>query len=193
MSAVGIVFILVFTNNVVLDAAFGVDDLFERRRATPGEALAVLLLGLFAGFISSASFGILSLMDAESATSPVSITLMFIASRGLEAAARRLKPGSAPKTTEAMGRIETSGIVYAIGLIVSGSRFGLAESVLAGLAAAAGYYAATAMLRKITKRASLEDVPAAFKGKALLFVNAGLIALAFSAFDALAASLFRGR
>jgi Na+-translocating ferredoxin:NAD+ oxidoreductase RnfA subunit len=193
MSPVGIVFILVFTNNVALDAAFGVDDLFERRKATLGEALAVLFLGLLAGFISSSSFGILSLFDAESATAPVSIALMFIASRGLEAAAKRLKPGSAPKTTEAMGRIETSGIVYAIGLVVSGSRFGVAESAIAGLAAAAGYFAATAMLRKITRRASLEDVPSAFRGKALLFVNAGLIALAFTAFDSLAASLFRGR
>jgi Na+-translocating ferredoxin:NAD+ oxidoreductase subunit A len=192
MNPFGIVFILVFTNNVALDAAFGVDDLFERRRATPGEALAVLLLGLLAGFVSSAAYGILSLFDAEFAVAPVSIAIMFIASRSLEAAVRRFKPGSAPKTTEAMARIETSGIVYAIGLIVSGSRFGAFESTIAGLAAAAGYFAATALLRKITKRASLEDVPAAFRGKSLLFVNAGLLALAFSAFDSLAASLFPG-
>ncbi len=189
MSAPGIAFVMVFTGNVVLDALFGIEDAHDRKPASGWEAAAIAFLGAFAGLASATASWLLSLARASFALAPAILILVFLASRGIEEAAKRARPGSAPRIAETMARIEASSIAYAIGLVVAGSGVGWIEGPVAGLAAAAGYFAATFLLRKLAARASLEDVPQPFRGKPLLLVNAALVALAFTALDSIASRL----
>jgi electron transport complex protein RnfA len=188
MSYIAIVFLLVFSSNVALNSLFGLENFRERRSYSAGEILAVILLGLIAGGVTALSGSLLAAVDAEFASVTLSVALIFLSTKAIEWGARRIRPGSSRRTAETMERIESSAIAYAIGVIVAGRGFFGFEAVTAGIAAAVGFFAATHVLRRIMERSDLEDVPPAFKGTPILLINAGLLALVFSAFDAVIGS-----
>jgi electron transport complex protein RnfA len=68
-------------------------------------------------------------------------------------------------------------------LITVHGEYSAFESLVAGLAAGAGYFLVTAMMGAIRERLDLEPVPAAVKGFPLQLITAGLMAYAFMAFD----------
>jgi len=68
-------------------------------------------------------------------------------------------------------------------LITTQGEYTALESLVAGLAAGAGYFFVTAMMMAISERLEVEPVPRALKGFPLQLITAGLIAYAFMAFD----------
>jgi electron transport complex protein RnfA len=73
----------------------------------------------------------------------------------------------------------------ALGLVLMSTRgeYTALESLVAALAAGAGYLLVTAMMMGIRERLEVEPVPRALKGFPLQLISAGLMAYAFMAFD----------
>jgi electron transport complex protein RnfA len=183
MSYAGIAFVFVFIDNAALHALFGLGEAADPKGSRWPESLAIFALATSIGLLGGLASWALSLIGLEFASSWIMLALAFLLFLGLKAAARKIFPGTSAKLNESLMRIESSGIVYAIGIIVSGARLDPLRSVAAGLAAALGHFAAVFALRRVMKRLSLEPVPEAFKGIPILLLSAGLMALAFSAFD----------
>lgn len=79
--------------------------------------------------------------------------------------------------------ITTNCAVLGIALINITEGYNLLESFFAGLAAGLGFTLAIVLMSNIRERLDLYPVRKAFKGVPIAFISAGLMALAFMAFD----------
>jgi len=79
--------------------------------------------------------------------------------------------------------ITTNCGVMGIALINVQNEYSFMESFVAGFAAGLGFMLALILMSSIRVRLNTEKVPAAFKGIPIAFISAGLMALAFMAFD----------
>ncbi len=79
---------------------------------------------------------------------------------------------------------QTTLVIYASAMMVSGHFSSVWYLMGGGAAAAFGYAAATRFLDAILDRLDLEPIPAPFRGAPIRFICAGLMALAFSGIDA---------
>lgn len=79
--------------------------------------------------------------------------------------------------------ITTNCGVMGIALINVQNEYNFMESFVAGFAAGLGFMLALILMSSIRVRLNTEKVPAAFKGIPIAFISAGLMALAFMAFD----------
>jgi electron transport complex protein RnfA len=79
--------------------------------------------------------------------------------------------------------ITTNCVVLGIALINITNQFNALQSFFSGLAAGLGFTLAIILMSNIRERMDYKPVPKAFKGMPIAFVSAGLMALAFMAFD----------
>ncbi len=79
--------------------------------------------------------------------------------------------------------ITTNCAVMGIALIAVRSNYSASESFVAGFAAGAGFLLAIVVMSSIREKLDTEWVPKPFRGVPIAFVTAGLMALAFMAFD----------
>jgi electron transport complex protein RnfA len=79
--------------------------------------------------------------------------------------------------------ITTNCAVLGIAIINITEGYNLLESFFAGLAAGLGFTLAIVLMSNIRERLDLYPVRKAFKGVPIAFISAGLMALAFMAFD----------
>jgi electron transport complex protein RnfA len=79
--------------------------------------------------------------------------------------------------------ITTNCAVLGIALIAVRSDYNALESFVAGIAAGVGFLLAIVVMSTIRERLDKEWVPKPFRGVPIAFITAGLMALAFMAFD----------
>ncbi len=79
--------------------------------------------------------------------------------------------------------IATNCAVLGIALIVVGRQFNGLESFVAGIAAGIGFLLVMLIMSTLREKLDLELVPRPFRGVSIAFISAGLMALAFLAFD----------
>jgi electron transport complex protein RnfA len=185
MSYIWTAFIFVFIDNVALSSLFGLERGREDEGRGAVETLVICILCMACGLAACGLDRLLSLINARLAAIPAAACLSFLACQGLAAAASRIRPGMAPRIRASMIRIESSGIVYAISFIPAQAGLDTVGALTSSLAATAGYVSATWLLRLINQRSGLEDIPRPFAGTPIFLINAGLLALAFSAFERL--------
>ena len=93
----------------------------------------------------------------------------------------------APPLYKALGiflpLITTNCAVLGIALIAVRSNYNAMESFVAGAAGGLGFLLAILIMSTIRERLDSEDIPKSFKGVPIAFVMAGLMAMAFMAFD----------
>lgn len=93
----------------------------------------------------------------------------------------------APPLYKALGiflpLITTNCAVLGIALLVVRSGYNAMESFIGGIAAGFGFLLAILIMSTIRERLDTERVPKAIKGIPVAFITAGLMALAFMAFD----------
>ncbi len=93
----------------------------------------------------------------------------------------------APPLYKALGiflpLITTNCAVLGIALIVVRNGFNAMESFMGGVSAGMGFLLAILIMSTIRERLDTERVPKAIKGIPIAFIAAGLMALAFMAFD----------
>ena len=92
-----------------------------------------------------------------------------------------------PSLYQALGNflplITTNCAVLGIAIINIDENFNLLESFAAGIAAGIGFTMAIILMSNIRERLELKPVRRHFKGVPIAFISAGLMALAFMAFD----------
>jgi electron transport complex protein RnfA len=79
--------------------------------------------------------------------------------------------------------ITTNCAVLGIAIINITSGYNVMEAFTAGLAAGLGFTLAIVLMSNIRERLDLQPVRRSFRGMPIAFVSAGLMALAFMAFD----------
>ncbi len=79
--------------------------------------------------------------------------------------------------------ITTNCAVLGIALIAVRNDYNALESFVAGFAAGVGFLLAILLMSTLRERFETEWIPKSFRGAAIAFVTAGLMALAFMAFD----------
>ena len=79
--------------------------------------------------------------------------------------------------------ITTNCAVLGIALMNITSNHSILESFTGGIAAGLGFMLAIVLMANIRERMDLEYVPKPFRGVPMAFISAGLMALAFMAFD----------
>lgn len=81
--------------------------------------------------------------------------------------------------------ITTNCAVLGVALTNVQKSYGLAESVVNGLATAVGFLVAIVLMAGIREKIEYNDVPEAFKGTPIVLVTAGLMAISFFGFSGL--------
>ena len=79
--------------------------------------------------------------------------------------------------------ITTNCAVLGIAIINIDEGYNMLESFLAGLAAGLGFTLAIVLMSNIREKLEMTPVRRVFKGVPIAFISAGLMALAFMAFD----------
>lgn len=93
----------------------------------------------------------------------------------------------APPLYKALGiylpLITTNCAVLGIALIAVRTNYNAMESFVAGISGGLGFLLAILIMSTIREKLDSEDIPKPFKGIPIAFVTAGLMAMAFMAFD----------
>ena len=79
--------------------------------------------------------------------------------------------------------ITTNCAVLGIAIINISNSYNVMEAFTAGLAAGLGFTLAIVLMSNIRERLDLQPVRRAYRGMPIAFISAGLMALAFMAFD----------
>lgn len=98
---------------------------------------------------------------------------------------RKISPGMYYKLGVYLALIATNCIILAVPLIATGESYTFIETIFFSLGSAAGFALALIIMASIRERLELARVPKPFQGMPMAFVNAALIALAFTGFSGL--------
>jgi electron transport complex protein RnfA len=175
VTAVGAVLTFTFVNNVVLGQLLGVCPLLGLPRQRP----AALRVGLGLALPLPAA-ALLSWVVRRLVLAPLGLEGLLLPALCLVLALLVLLPargGAAFLLPQALGNCAVLGV----GLATAGS--GLLASLATGLAAGAGYLLAAVVFAGLRERLAAEQAPEAMRGLPLSLVTAGLMSLAFLAFD----------
>ncbi len=187
MSYVGVILTFVFVNNLVLSQLLGVCPFVGVPRRT-GESL---VLGCAVTFVLSLS-ALATWAVYRMALVPLRMeylqTVTFVLVivglvRLLEKGVQRVSPPLRRALGVYLPMLSTNCAVLGMALIAVRSGYGALESFVAGIAAGAGFLLALVIMSSIREKLDAEWVPHPLRGVPITFVTAGLMALAFLAFD----------
>jgi Na+-translocating ferredoxin:NAD+ oxidoreductase subunit A len=187
MSWAAIIITFALVDNVILSRLLGIGPSQDlpvgtRGAAAMGAFMAALMAGSAVGAWALDS-QVLVPTGFTLFRTPAFVFLVAGLALGLHAFCRRFVPGLLAGTGISVPRIGLNTAALGLVLITVHGEYSALESLVAGLAAGAGYFLVTAIMGAIRERLDLEPVPAALKGFPLQLITAGLIAYAFMAFD----------
>jgi electron transport complex protein RnfA len=187
MSLIGTILTAVFVNNVVLNQLLGLCPFFEateRKAAAWDLGLAVcLVLTLTAPATWSLYHYVLRPLRLEYLQTLAYVLSIAAIVRVVELAAGKLIPAGrrAPRTY--LPLLAANCAVLGVCLLAAPAAESALQSAIAGLSAGSGFLLASVVLSSIRSKLATEHVPAAMRGLPIALVSAGLMALAFLAFD----------
>lgn len=115
----------------------------------------------------------------------IGIVAAFV--QGADTIMRKTSPDLYYKLGVYLALIATNCIILAVPLINAGESRNFIESVVFGLGSGIGFALAMIIMASIREKLEIAQVPRPFKGTAIAFVTAALIALAFTGFSGLIA------
>ena len=187
MSWAAIILTFALVDNVILSRLLGV---CPASGAPSGIRAAAGVGGFMAALMAGAAVGawaIDSLLLVPTGftllRTPVFVFLVAALAVAQHALCARVLPGLLKAAGVSIPEVGLNTAALGIVLIATRGEYSALESLVAGLAAGAGYFLVTAMLSAIRERLELEPVPGALKGFPLQLITAGLMAYAFMAFD----------
>ncbi len=187
MTYLGIIFTGVLVNNVVLSYFLGIGPLVtaSRRRgvALPVGIVSTVLATLVTLFAWMARAWILVPLGLES----FEIVIVLFLSFGLGHYLGLLVERRAPRIFIRFGRylpiaMVNSGVVGTV-LVVQHSAYSFPQALVAAIAAGVGLILVSYLLATISEQLEIEAVPERLRGAPIVLISAGLIAMAFYAFD----------
>jgi electron transport complex protein RnfA len=187
MSYIGIIITFVFINNFILTQFLGLCPFIGVSRRTDsavGMGFAVIFVMSMASLATWAVFNLILVPLNIQYLQTISFILIIAALVQLvELVIMKISPPLYKALGIYLPLITTNCAVLGIALIGVRSNYNALESFVAGIAAGLGFMLAIVVMSTIRERLDSEWVPKPFRGIPIAFITAGLMALAFMAFD----------
>jgi electron transport complex protein RnfA len=187
MSWLAIIFTFALVDNVILSRLLGV---CPASRETGGMRAAAAVGGFTAALMAACGLGgwvldsqVLVPLGFTLLRTPVFVFLVAGLSFLLNAVSARFLPSLLRATGASFPAIGVNVAALGLVLITTRGEYTAFESLVAGLAAGAGYFLVTVLMMAIRERLEIEPVPRSLRGLPLQLITAGLMAYAFMAFD----------
>ncbi len=187
MSYVGIIITFVFINNFIFTQFLGLCPFIgvsRRIDSAVGMGFAVIFVMSFASLATWIIYNLalipLNLDFLQTITFVLVIATLV---QLVEMVIQKMSPVLYKALGIYLPLITTNCAVLGIALIAVRKNYGALESFVAGFAAGVGFLLAILLMSSIRERLDTEWVPKPFRGVPIAFVTAGLMAMAFMAFD----------
>lgn len=176
-------------NNVVLSQFLGLCPFLgvsKKINTAAGMGAAVIFVITIASAVTSLIYdGILVRLDLDYLKTIVFILVIAALVQLVEMVLKKVSPALYSALGVYLPLITTNCAVLGIALTNVQNGYGLATSVINGLATAVGFAIAIIILAGIRERMEYSDIPKAFQGMPIVLIAAGLMAIAFSGFAGL--------
>jgi electron transport complex protein RnfA len=187
VSYIGLIITFIFINNIVLMQCLGLCPLLS----TSLKKESVLGLGCAAVSAITGSavitYIIYNIFLVPLGLQFLHIMTFILVSAGFvrlwEAALKKISPVLHKMLSTHLFLMTANCAVAGITFIGVREKYNLLESFLAGLAAGLGMLLALVLFAAIRDKLERENVPRALRGTPIVFITAGLMAMAFTAFD----------
>jgi electron transport complex protein RnfA len=187
VSYIGIIITFVFINNFILAQFLGLCPFIGVSRNTDsavGMGFAVIFVMSMASLATWAVYRLILVPLNIEYLQTISFILIIAALVQLvEMVIMKISPPLYKALGIYLPLITTNCAVLGIALIAVRSDYNAIESFVAGIAAGIGFLLAIVVMSTIRERLDKEWVPKPFRGVPISFITAGLMALAFMAFD----------
>jgi Na+-translocating ferredoxin:NAD+ oxidoreductase subunit A len=187
MTYVSIILTFSLVNNFILVQFLGLCPFINVSRSTEsatGTGFAVIFVSAIAALVTWAvQHGILLPLGIGYLQT---ITFMLVITglvQLLESAIHRISPVLYKALGIYLPLVATNCMVLGIALIAARANYNALESITAGAAAGGGFMLAIVLMASIREHLDKQWVPRPFRGTPIAFIAAGLMALAFMAFD----------
>lgn len=187
MSYIAIFLTYVFINNFILVQFMGLCPFIgvsKNSESAIGMGLAVTFVtGVTSVVCWIAYYGVLKPLGLEYLQTITFILVIAALVQLVEMVIRKISPALYKALGIFLPLITTNCIVLGIAIINITESYNLLESFVSGISAGLGFTLAIILMSNIRERLSLTPVRSVFKGVPIAFITAGLMALAFMAFD----------
>ena len=187
MSYIGIIITYVFIQNFILVQFMGLCPFIgvsKNSESAIGMGMAVTFVTAVASVVCYAVYTFLLVPFALEYLETISFILVIAALvQVVEAVIRKMSPSLYKALGIYLPLITTNCAVLGIAIINIDEGYNMLESFTAGLAAGLGFTLAIILMSNIRERLETTPVRRVFQGVPIAFISAGLMALAFMAFD----------
>lgn len=187
MSYLGIILGFVFVNNVVFAQLLGICPMLgvtRRLGSTVGLGISVTVV---AAVSSLAAWVLERLVLVPLGVGFLDVVVVVLAAAGTAQGLDWLLERTSARLYASLGvflpLVIANCAVVGIALLATRSDFGPLDSLLAGASGGAGALMAMVLISTLREKMEMEWVPRPLRGTPILFISAGLIAMAFLAFD----------
>lgn len=187
MTYIGIIITFVFINNFILTQFLGLCPFIgvsKNVESAVGMGFAVTFVMALASFTTWAIYHLV-LVPLEIEFLQTITFILVIASlvQFVEMVIQKISPPLYKALGIFLPLITTNCAVLGIALIAVRNDYNAMESFVAGIAAGLGFMLAIILMSTIREKLDSEWIPKPFRGVPIAFITAGLMALAFMAFD----------
>lgn len=187
MSYIGIIVTYVFISNFILVQFMGLCPFIgvsKNSESAIGMGLAVTFVTGVASVVCWCVYeGLLVPLNLQYLKTIAFILVIAALVQLVEMVLKKMSPALYKALGIFLPLITTNCAVLGIALINVDESFNLLESFTSGVSAGLGFTMAIVLMSNIRERLELKPVRRLFKGVPIAFISAGLIALAFMAFD----------
>ena len=187
MSYIGIIITYVFVQNFILVQFMGLCPFIgvsKNSESALGMGMAVTFVTAVASVVCYMVYYFLLVPFALEYLKTVAFILVIAALVQLvEMVIRKMTPSLYKALGIFLPQITTNSPVLGIAILNIDNGYNLLESFFAGLAAGLGFTLAIVLMSNIREKLELTPVRKSYKGVPIAFIYAGLMALAFMAFD----------
>ncbi len=187
MTYIGIIITFVFINNFILTQFLGLCPFIGVSRNTEsavGMGFAVIFVMSMASITTWAIYNLILVpLGLEFLQTITFILIIATLVQFVEMVIQKVSPPLYKALGIYLPLITTNCAVLGIALIAVRSEYNAPESFVAGFAAGVGFLLAILVMSSLREKLDKEWVPKVFRGVPIAFITAGLMALAFMAFD----------
>ena len=187
MSYIGIIITYVFIQNFILVQFMGLCPFIgvsKNSESAIGMGMAVTFVTAVASVVCYAVYTFFLVPFGLEYLETISFILVIAALvQVVEAVIRKMSPSLYKALGIYLPLITTNCAVLGIAIINIDEGYNMLESFTAGLAAGLGFTLAIILMSNIRERLETTPVRRVFQGVPIAFISAGLMALAFMAFD----------
>jgi electron transport complex protein RnfA len=187
MTYIGIIITFVFLNNFVFSRFLGLCPLInvsKNRETASGMGFAVVFVSSLASLATWAVYhGLLAPLGLSYLQTLTFILTIAGLVQFLDIIIQKISPALYRTLGIYMPLLITNCAVLGIALIAVRREYTALESFTAGFSAGAGFFIAVILMATLRDSLRREWIPKPFQGIPIIFISAGLMSLAFMAFD----------